>query len=423
MTQQIAEPRNSKRAFILIIAALTFGRLVVNIGRRYLYPFLPVVARQLRVPLSSIQSLVALQAGTGLLSPLFGPFSERYGRKRVMLSAIGVLMFAALIGATFPQFWAFSIVTMLFGLAKITFDPTVLAYLGDRISYNRRGLAIGITELSWSTSLTIAAPITGLLLALGVMAPSLDLMINMSGLKQFGGLLLNSDGIRYVMAAIGLAGTAAFLMMFIFLPGDTPKPEDRIDYISPIQSWRVIRQSHPAMAAMMYSLCLSMANEIFFINYGAWMEVSFELMLAALGAATTVIALAEIGGEFTVIGLSDRFGKRRLALIGVTISSLSYIVLPFLHFDLTAALIGLFVMFLFVETGIVASIPLFTEVLPDNRAIMMSGHTGAASFGRLAGAVIGGFLYGTFHNFTLIGGTSTVIGLIAAFMLWRFVHE
>ncbi len=423
MTSQKTETKISKSAFVLIIFALTFGRLIVNIGRRYIYPFLPVVARQLRVPLSSVQSLVAIQAGIGLLSPLFGPFSERYGRKRVMLTALALLVFGALIGVLIPQFWAFSAATMLLGLAKIIYDPTILAYLGDRIAYSRRGLAIGVTELSWSGSLTIAAPVAGVLLGLAAAAPSLELMIDMSGLQQFGGLLTTSNGIRYVMAALGLAGCVAFLFIALFLPGDTPNPQDTTHYITPLQSWQVIRQSPAAMGAMAYSLLLSMANEIFFINYGAWMEVSFELMLAALGAATTVIALAEIGGEFAVIGLADRFGKRRLALIGVTVSSLSYVILPFLNFNLTTALIGLFVMFLFVETGIVASIPLFTEVLPNNRAIMMSSHTGAASLGRLSGAILGGFLYVTFSNFIVIGAVATIIGLMAAFMLWRFVQE
>ncbi|NJL56686.1 sugar porter family MFS transporter [bacterium] len=138
---------------------------------------------------------------------------------------------------------------------------------------------------------------------------------------------------------------------------------------------------------------------------------------------TVVIAAAEVIGEVTVMGLADRIGKRRLSLIGSAVSALSYVILPHLDTSLPLALAGVFVMFLFVEIGIVAAIPLFSEVLPEARAVMMSGVIGASSLGRFLGAAGGGALLALVGDFAVIGLVSTGVGLLAVFSMWRFVPE
>jgi len=90
--------------------------------------------------------------------------------------------------------------------------------------------------------------------------------------------------------------------------------------------------------------------------------------------------------------------------------------------SLDTALIGLFILFLGFEIGLVASLPLFSEILPDARAIMLSGVAAAAAAGRLIGALLGGSLFGITDDFVIIGLVATLIGCGAAFTIWRFVH-
>jgi predicted MFS family arabinose efflux permease len=177
------------------------------------------------------------------------------------------------------------------------------------------------------------------------------------------------------------------------------------------------------MGAIVYSLLLGMANEILFINYSPLMESAFGVNAPALVTGTIVISIAEVAGEFSVIGFADRFGKRRLALIGAVISAVMYIVQPHLAFSLELMLIGWFILYIAVEIAIVSSISLFTEILPDNRAVMMSSNVAAISLGRVSGAVVGGQLLLRTQNFTVVGGAAMFVGLLATFMLWRYVKE
>jgi len=370
-------------------------------SRRFAYPFLPEISRQLGEPLSNVQNVLAAASGVGIASPLFGPLSDRYGRKPMILSALTLMLSASVFGTLLPRFWMFAVMMLAFGVTKMIYDPAMQAYVGDRIPYNRRALAIGTTELSWAGSLLVIAPLAA--------------------------FLLDRFGIQTVFAALAVASVFAILIMWIFVPNDTaadhPTGKPQRATISTLEAWRIIFGNPVALAAVGFSLLLMMANELFFINYSAWMEPTFDMQLVALGTVTIVIAVAEVFGEFGVITLADRFGKRRMAFVSALISACAYISLPFLSFNLVATLIGLFVAFMFFEMSIVAAIPLFTEIMPQARSAMMSGIGGAASLGRMLGAALGAFIFNTSGSFVLTCLIATIIGLAAFFLMWRYVQE
>ncbi len=381
---------------ILSLTALALARTVVNMTRRFAYPFLPAIARGLGVSLEQVQTVMAVNSGVGIASPLFGPLSDRYGRKRVLMGALAILSATAVAGALVPRFAVFALVMIGFGVVKMIYDPAMFAYIGDRVPYARRGMAIGATELSWAGALIIIAPLAG--------------------------FLLDRSGLQAVFAALAVFGALVFVLVWRVLPSDHPRGNTLTRPVSPLAAWSLLRRHPAALGGLGYCLFLGGANEIFFINYGAWIESSFDLVLAAVGIVSTVIAAAEVTGEFAVMGLADRLGKRRLALTCATVTSASYVVLPHLSFSLPVTLIGLFILFVAFETAIVGSMPLFTELLPEARSTMMSGVIAALSIGRLTGAVAGGALYTT-GNFALVGAVAMIAGLLSVALLWRGVSE
>ncbi|MDX1993138.1 MAG: MFS transporter [bacterium] len=404
------------------VLILTFSRIIINMTRRFALPFLPILARHLGVPLASVQSVVALQAGIGVTSPAFGPLAERYGRKRVMLGALALVLVSALVMVAAPRFTVFAIVMIVFGVGKMIFDPAMYAYLGDRVPYNRRGMAMGATELSWASALLVAGPLVGFLLGFSALVvPAVLLRGEARFIPSFP---YANDGLQAVFLALAIISLTAMLAVSLLLPGDAPqKGVVRSRPINPLAALRILSQSPMGMGAIGYTLALTMANEIFYINYGVWMEQTFQLGPARLGVLTTVIAAAEVIGEFFVIGLSDRIGKRRMALAAALVASIGYIAMPLLSFSLVTALLGLFVAFLAFETAIVSSIPLFTEIMPDTRAVMMSGSVGAGAVGRFTGTAVGSIVFAWTNSFLLIGIVAAVVGLLAFASMARYVQE
>ena len=96
-------------------------------------------------------------------------------------------------------------------------------------------------------------------------------------------------------------------------------------------------------------MMIAPANETMAIVYGAWLEDAFGLKVAALGLASAVIGVAELGGEGLVAAVVDRVGKRRAFILGVLGNALMALLLPAAGFSVGGALAGLFLFFLTFE--------------------------------------------------------------------------
>jgi len=140
---------------------------------------------------------------------------------------------------------------------------------------------------------------------------------------------------------------------------------------------------------------ITLANEVVNLIFGVWIGDTFQLEIATLGLAATVIGLAELGGEGATAALVDRIGKKRAVRGGIIFTSLAALGLPLLGQSLPGALVGLFLFYLGFEFTIVSYIPLMTEVLPEARATLMAANLAAFSLGRALGALAGPWLYAT----------------------------
>lgn len=380
------------------IFAIFFARLAINVTRRFPYPFVAPIGAAFGLSADSIQNVIALTNGAGLFSPFLGTLPERYGKKAVMLGALAMMTAMSLLGALFADYGVFVLVMFGFGVGKIIYDPTFQAYIGDAIHFSRRARVMGIAELSWALSLVIAAPVAGFLLDVSTL----------QAIFFFLALLLGSSAVVFWLLVDPTAGGG----------------QKRLRIMNPLSAMRVVSARPPAVFALIFTVCLTASHEIFFINYGLWMEDSFSLVLTALGAVTIVIALAEVIGEFIVITLADRFGAKRTTMCGMLIAAALFLIIPNLSFSLPAAMFGIFLMFIAIEAAIVSALPLFSEILPQARAVMMSANVGAHSLGRVAGGALGAVIYKfSDGNFLAIGLVAGGLGILAFLIMLRFVPD
>lgn len=390
----IRAPETPARGIFSTVFILTIARTCINMTRRFTYTFVPEIARALGVPVTGVQNGIALQSSMSMLSPFFGGLSERYGRKYVLIAALLTAALLGFVGAAAPLYGVFLAVMVGFGVGKMLFDPAGLAYLGDRVPYHRRALAIGMNEMSWGAALLIGAPLTG--------------------------LLLERATLSSVFLMLGVANLLGAALIFVFLPGDRPKRE-AVQRTSLRSILRAVSGNPAAMGAMAYAACNSAANEMIFINYGAFMEQSFGLALSALGIVTVAIAVAEGAGEAAVAGIGDRMGPKRMALAGAAVAAVCYAIFPVFGSAIPVVVIGIFTMFLGYEISVVAAIPLYTEVLPGARASIMGAIIGAVALGRVIGGLSGALLYNNM-GVVVTSLAACVVLLVGMFTLWRAVH-
>lgn len=387
----VIEKKPSRFRWQLI--AITIGRLFLNTGLRMVYPFAPAFARGLDVPITAVYRVIALRNIAGFFSPLFSPLSERFGRKAVMMGSLVLFAGGCLLVVVYPTFWTFALAMGLLGLAKVNFDPSMQAYVGDAVPYKQRGKALSVTEYAWSLALLIGAPAVGLAIqAWGWSAPFFWL---------------------------GVLSLLAALLMWRILPRLGKRSQAGLSLRNTL---RVVMQYRVIWATFAYTVLVMTANEMLFIVYGEWMETSFGLTLATLGFASAVIGGSEIIGE-TFAGWSvDRFGKRPIVITVGIMNALLYVILPFTSASLTTALITLFLLFFTFEVTVVGGMPLMTELVPNHRAVVMSVVVAAMSVGRTVGAFTGPAVL-ELGGFVLSGVVSALVMGTAVFILARWIRE
>lgn len=376
----------------LKIFTATLCRVILNTSRRFAYPFAPVLSRGLGVELTAITSLIAANQATALLGIFFGPVADRLGYRLMMLAAMAMLALGMFAGGFFPFYGVILVALFLAGIGKTIFDPAVQAYASERVPFKQRGLVIGLIEYSWSASTLVGIPLIA--------------------------LLIDRFGWRSPFFVLGGLSLMGMIMLAIIIPRDNKKNTSHQASMNLWGTWRRLLKKRTALGAIGFAFFISAANDNLFVVYGAWLETSFGLSIIALGMSTALIGLAELSGETLTAVFADRFGLKRTIIAALTLCLISYGILPLLGLTLPIALTGLFFIFLTFEFTIVTSMSLFTELLPEYRATMMSGFFAAAGLGRIAGALMGGHVW-------LAGGitatafvSAAVSGLGLASLVW-----
>ncbi len=374
------------------LVTFSLARVIVNTAYRMVYPFLPFIAAGVGVDEKTLTNAIALRSSLGAAGPLLGSVGDRYGRKTAMILGMALFLAGMVVVAIWPTYPALFAAMMLTGASKIVFDASMQAYLGDRVSYARRGLAIALTEFGWSGAFLLGVPVVG--------------------------WLIGRAGWHSPFLWLALLGTAATYWLWRILPPDSAQIVDRP---SMLQGFRLILSHRAAVAALGVGAMITASNDTINIVYGIWMNDSFGLQVEALGASAIVIGVAELFGEGLVAGLSDRFGKRRALGIGLGCYALACLVLPVVGTSLQGALIGLFIFFLGFEFTLVSAIPLMTEMVPGARATLLSANLTVFSLGHALGAIIGPavFVYGLQAN-SVVAASLNLVGLV---ILLLFVRE
>ena len=398
MSTESGEPRPPRGWLPVILVA----RTTLNSSFRIVYPFLPSIARGLDISLAAAGGLVTLRQVAGLAAPFLGPLADLRSRRGVMEVALLIFAMAGLLLAGIGTLPAAAVAFTLFGVAKILYDPTMHAYVGDTVPYAARARAIGLVELAWSGAWLIGVPAAGFLIErFGWQAPWAALF----GMGLFS-LVLTRVGLPLSRRPPGLSGRKRAIAMLL-------------------TTWRDLLRRRRVVVLLLTSLLMTTAVEAPFIVYGAWLETAFGLSLSTLGLASIVVGLAELAGEFGTALLTDRFGKRRSVLFGLVGLAASLFLLPVLaRLGLVAALGGVALVTLSFEFAIVSLIPLATELVPEARASLLSLNMTAFSLGRILGAVGGSWLWQGHAGAIALNATAgAVCALLAALLMFGGMAE
>jgi DHA1 family tetracycline resistance protein-like MFS transporter len=234
-------------------------------------------------------------------APVLGNLSDRFGRRPVLLSAIGALGFDYLIMGFAPTLsWLF-LGRFLAGIAGASFTPAY-AYVADVSPPERRAQSFGVVSAAFGIGFVLGPALGGLLGELGPRAP--------------------------FFAAAGLS-LANLLYGFFVLPESLAlerRRPFRWKRANPLGTLLAVRR-HPLVLGMLAALFLwQLAHQVMPATWSFYTILRFGWTEAMVGASLACAGLtmaASQGGLVRV--LVPRLGERRVVQLGMSIAALGYV--------------------------------------------------------------------------------------------------
>jgi len=233
-------------------------------------------------------------------APVLGNLSDRYGRRPVLLLAIGALGVDYLIMGFAPTLaWLFLGRTFA-GMAGASFTPAY-AYVADISPPGERAQNFGIISAGFGLGFIAGPALGGLLGGFGPRAPF------------------------FAAAALSLLNLAyGSLVLPESLPPDRRRPFDW-KRANPLGTLSQVRK-HPAVSGMLTALFLwLLANQVMPATWAFYTKLRFEWSEATIGASLAVAGLVMVVAQTTFLrAIVPRIGERRTALIGMLMGAVGY---------------------------------------------------------------------------------------------------
>lgn len=379
------------------------AKLVVDIGAQIFNPFLPLIASGLGLGVVELGRVVGLRNAMGIFAPLSGVLSDRLGYRVVIRVALLVMAAGSLLMAASNSLWMVVVAILLLGLGAGAFVPNLQAFVSGRLPYSLRARGLGMIEYSWALTGIFGLSLVGLLIAAtGWRTPFYLLAAGMVLMSFVFGAM---PGERHVNSAPPTAS----------LPGG--------NFGRKLTSILLVSGNRRSTYATIMAATLSyFASMQVMITHGAWLAGRYGLDAASLGLVALVLGCFDLGASVAVSVFTDRIGKKRSVLIGITGSLIAYMAMPFLDTGVVQAVAIIAAARMCFEFNIVSHFPLLSEQVPSQRGQVMTLGTAATMLGATLSGFTGPWLYVNV-GVAALAWTSAAAVAIAFIVVFMFVKE
>ncbi len=359
-----------KKLLILIITAF-----VDMVGLLMVLPLMPFYARELGAGSMMVTVLVVSFTAAQLLSaPLWGRFSDKYGRRPALLVGLGAAAIAYVVFAFANSLWLLLLSRLVQGAGGGTVG-VIQAYVADSTEPESRAKALGWLSAATNLGVALGPPLGSLALLIGHTGPGLLAavlcVINMVFAWKF---LNESRDMEDARTSVKKANASREAILRVISHATEPGP--RLIWIYAI--------AMGAFSAITAILPLFLADQFGIGEHRVWIFFTY------IGVISVVTRAGFLGMAV------EKFGEAKLARIGLVILATGLASYPFVHgyvmLAIAVALIPLGTAFTF---PCVTS--LLSRVIPSNERGLYMGVQ--QTYGGLARVIIplwAGFSYDHF---------------------------
>ncbi|MBO8162848.1 MAG: MFS transporter [Brevibacillus sp.] len=380
------------RIFVLCAFLIGLDSLIVG-------PLIPVISDELAFQ-PELGGLLVTSYGLlfGLSAPLFGPISDRWGRKQMIL--LGMLVFSigtALTAYANDLIWSL-IYRGLAGLGGAMCMPSIYALIGDTFSYEKRGKAMGVITGAIIGSQVLGIPVGTYMAEVGSWRISF-----------------------WAIAGLGL------LAYFIVLAGIAKMPAKRQLPVGPVKAYimqfKTAFSTSSVFFALLCTFLWTAGLQGMFAYVGVYYEQNFglavnEIGIVAMFAAAVSVIGSIIGGRF-----ADKVGKKTMIGIAAVMSAIGVLIFSIMTHTFWGAFVTQLFWAAFVGIGQATLTALVSELSPNVRGTVLSLNSSALYLGMMAATAVAAAILQSGLGYLSVGIMCAIAALLVMPVTVYFVRE
>ncbi|NKY45249.1 MFS transporter [Nocardia cerradoensis] len=295
-----------------------------------------------------------------IAAPIFGPLSDRWGRKRLMTAGLTVFAAGTVLTGFASGFAAIIVFRAISGLGAAILVPAILAFVSGAVAAERRGAAIGV--------------IVGAMMGASVLG------------VPAGAFLAGIVSWEWTFWGIGIAAALLLVPLTRFVPHSAPAaaaPAGPLAIFA--QQFRAALGNPAVLFTLLCTFLWTAGLQGMFANGGLFYASNFGLTTGWVG-----LALAG-GGAMSVVGniyggrLADAVGRRRVIAVAALVAAASVLAFSLSTGSLVLAIVVQIVWGGAVGFGQSALTTLASELSPDARGTVLALNYSVQYGGMMAG--------------------------------------
>ncbi|MGE6363220.1 MFS transporter [Bacillus paramycoides] len=354
-------------SMIRILAIVAF---FVGLDSLLVAPLLPTITETMSIPDGRGGLLITIYAlFYGITAPLFGPMSDKVGRKRMIV--IGFVIF--------------SVSTFCTGVAK-SFEVLLIFR--------------GLTGLSGAMvgSTVIGVPI--------------------------GAFLSEIGNWQWTFYSIGIVTLFIALLVNQLLENEKPRNEVRVSATKAmITSLKMAIVNVPVLFALLATFLWTIGLHGMFSYIGVYYGENFGLSVGEIGMVIFLAGVGSVAGNILGGKLADKIGKRNVVSIASIVVSISVMIFSLSIDNLGIAIVVHIIWSLFIGLGQASLTALISELKPAVRGTVMALNSSAMYIGMTIASGVASLAVSNGLPFSSLGIICAIASLLVFPIVYALVKE
>ncbi len=384
------------KSMIRILAIVAF---FVGLDSLLVAPLLPVITETISIPDGSGGLLITIYALCyGITAPVFGTMSDRVGRKRMIIIGFAIFSISTFCTGLAKSFEILLLFRGLTGLSGAMIMPSIFALVGDKVTYESRGKAMGTIMGAMVGSTVIGVPI--------------------------GAFLSEVGNWQWTFYSIGLLTLFLTLLINHILRNEKEREDVHVSLTKTVDApLKMTVVNISVLFALLATFLWTIGLHGMFSYIGIYYGDNFGLSVGEIGIVIFLAGVGSVAGNILGGKLADKIGKKNVIVIASIVSSISVMLFSLSTGNLVIAITLHIIWSLFIGFGQASLTALISELKPAVRGTVMALNSSAMYIGMTIASGIASLAISNGFPFSSLGTICAIASLLVLPIIFVLVKE